>query len=212
MCRVVFKTGKECAIKTGMGSEGWDMEQDEGFGFCVWGVAQVEGAAIGMEAADDMGTGWSVHGVALGFDGDIAVVADADAGLSDSQFTGGRDGANLAGAEGVEEVTDERCRPTFEELRFFMAARITEERWISRMATDAGRAMQKHFNAKTPRNKGARVRSCGWPGDGSQGLGNSGDHWIRWLFTAATSRHGALAFSFVCMIAADGVVTEPETY
>ena len=109
-------------------------------------------------------------------------------------------------------MADQRCRDAVGELEFFMAARITEERWISRMATDAGRAMQKHFNAKTPRNKVARVRSCGWPGDGSQGLGNSGDHWIRWLFTASTSRHGALAFSFVCMIAADGVVAEPETY
>ena len=57
------------------------MEQDDGFGVGVWGMAEVVDVAIGAEAADDVGAGWGVNGVALGADGDFAVVADADAGL-----------------------------------------------------------------------------------------------------------------------------------
>ena len=37
--------------------------------------------AIWAEAAQDGGAGWGVNGLALGSDGDFAVVADADAGL-----------------------------------------------------------------------------------------------------------------------------------
>lgn len=57
------------------------MEQDDGFGVWVWGVAEVEDVAIGAEAADDGGTRWSGDGLALGADGDFTVVADADVGL-----------------------------------------------------------------------------------------------------------------------------------
>jgi len=39
VCRVVFKVGKVCAIKVGMGSKDRAMEEDNGFGFGVWGVA-----------------------------------------------------------------------------------------------------------------------------------------------------------------------------
>ena len=80
-CRVAIKVGKAGANKTGMGLEDGTMEQDEGFGFEIGGVAEVVEVAIGTSAAEDGGTGWGVHGVALGADGDFAVVADADAGL-----------------------------------------------------------------------------------------------------------------------------------
>ena len=52
-----------------------------GLAFWIWGVAEVVDVAIGAEAADDGGAGRSVNGMALGADGDFAVVADADAGL-----------------------------------------------------------------------------------------------------------------------------------
>src|SRR3990172_366435 len=80
-CRVANKVGKACANKTGMGSEHWAMEQDDGFGFWVRRVAEVENVAIGAETADNGGAGWSVNGLALRADGDLAVVPDADAGL-----------------------------------------------------------------------------------------------------------------------------------
>ena len=57
------------------------MEQDEGFGFGIGGVTEVIDVAIGAQAADDGGAGWSINGLALGTDGDFAVVADPDAGL-----------------------------------------------------------------------------------------------------------------------------------
>ena len=47
-----------------MGLEDWAMKQDEWFGCGVGGVAEVIDVAIGPEAADDGGTGWSVKGLA----------------------------------------------------------------------------------------------------------------------------------------------------
>ena len=44
-------------------------------------MTEVEDVAVRAEAADDFGAGWSVDGVALGADGDFAVIADTDAGL-----------------------------------------------------------------------------------------------------------------------------------
>ncbi|MBI3851539.1 MAG: hypothetical protein HY298_14875, partial [Verrucomicrobia bacterium] len=46
-CRVANKVGKECAIKVGMDSEHWAMEQNDGFGFWVWSVAEVVNVSIG---------------------------------------------------------------------------------------------------------------------------------------------------------------------
>ena len=46
-CRVAVEVGKVCAIKTGMGLEDGAMEQDEGFGLWIWGVAEVEDVAVG---------------------------------------------------------------------------------------------------------------------------------------------------------------------
>lgn len=57
------------------------MAQDEGFGFGIWGVAEVIDVPIGAQATDDGGAGWGVNGLALGGDGHLAVIADPDAGL-----------------------------------------------------------------------------------------------------------------------------------
>jgi hypothetical protein len=57
------------------------VQQDDGFGLWIWGVAEVVNVSIGAEAADDGGAGWSVNGMALGADGDFALVADAHPGL-----------------------------------------------------------------------------------------------------------------------------------
>ena len=40
------------------------MKQDKEFGFGVGGVPEVKDVAVGPEAADDGGTGWSVNGLA----------------------------------------------------------------------------------------------------------------------------------------------------
>jgi hypothetical protein len=63
------------------GLEDRNVEQDDGFGFLVWGVTEVKGVAIGAEAADELGAWGRVDGSALGADGDFAVVADAHTGL-----------------------------------------------------------------------------------------------------------------------------------
>ena len=63
------------------GSEDRAVQQDDGFGLRVWGVAKVVDVPIGAEAADDGGAGWRVNREALCADGDFAVITDADAGL-----------------------------------------------------------------------------------------------------------------------------------
>ena len=63
-----------------MGLEHWAVEEDDGFCVFVWGVTEIVDVAIGAEAAQDGGAGWSVNGLALGADRDFAIVADADAG------------------------------------------------------------------------------------------------------------------------------------
>ena len=62
-CRVALKVGKECANKTGMGLEDGTMQQDEGFGSGIGGVAEVKDVPVRAEAADDGGTGRSVNGL-----------------------------------------------------------------------------------------------------------------------------------------------------
>ena len=64
-----------------MGSEHRAMEQDDGFCVFVRGVTEIVNVAIWAETTDDGGAGWSVNGLALGADGDFAVVPNADAGL-----------------------------------------------------------------------------------------------------------------------------------
>lgn len=57
------------------------MEEDDGYGFGIRGVAEVVEGAIWAETADDAGAGWGINGLALRANGDLAVVADADVGL-----------------------------------------------------------------------------------------------------------------------------------
>lgn len=57
------------------------MEQDEGFGIGIWGVAEIEDVSVGLEASDYFRPRRGVNGLALGADGDFAVITDADAGL-----------------------------------------------------------------------------------------------------------------------------------
>jgi len=70
----------QCAIKVGMGLEDWTVEQDDGFGTWVGGVAEVIDVAVGAQAANDCGPGWCGHRLSLGTDGDLAIVADAHGG------------------------------------------------------------------------------------------------------------------------------------
>jgi hypothetical protein len=72
-CRVTFKTGKE--LEDGV------VEEDDGFGFGIWGVAEEEEVSVRAEAAEDGGTGWGVKANALVSDGNPAVVTDAYGGL-----------------------------------------------------------------------------------------------------------------------------------
>ena len=58
-------------------SKDLNMEEDEGFGFWIGGMAEVIDVAVRSHAADDGGARWSLNGLALGADGDFAVVADA---------------------------------------------------------------------------------------------------------------------------------------
>ena len=66
----------------------------------------------------------------MGAGAEVIRVKFVEAGMSQSEFVGGTDGAEVSGAEAVEDVTDEWRGQTFDELKFFMTARITEGRWI----------------------------------------------------------------------------------
>lgn len=59
----------------------WAVAEDDRFGFGIWGMTEVEDVSVRTQATDDGGTGCGVEGLALGADGDCAVIADADAGL-----------------------------------------------------------------------------------------------------------------------------------
>jgi len=96
----------------------------------------------------------------LGTGAEIIGVKFVEAGMSQPQFVGGAAGAEVSGAEAVEDVTDEWSGQTFAELKFFMAARIAEGRWIYRIGTDAGRASRAGAEASpTCRLSGFRRRS-----------------------------------------------------
>ena len=56
------------------------MEEDDGFGLWIEGVAEAIDVTIRAQAADDPGTRWCLHGLGLRADGDFAVIADPDAG------------------------------------------------------------------------------------------------------------------------------------
>lgn len=56
-----------------MSSEDRAVEEDDGLGVWVRGAAEVEDVAVGTQAADDGGPGWSLHRLAMGSDRDLAI-------------------------------------------------------------------------------------------------------------------------------------------
>ena len=60
----INQSWKRRANKTGMGLEDWAMQQHDGFGFGIGGVAEVVDVAVGTEATDDGGAGRRVNGLA----------------------------------------------------------------------------------------------------------------------------------------------------
>jgi len=63
------------------GLKDWNMEEMDGFVFWVLGMLEIMDVAVWPEAANDGGAWRGIDGMALGANGDFAVVADADAGL-----------------------------------------------------------------------------------------------------------------------------------
>jgi hypothetical protein len=57
------------------------MKQDDRLGFWIWGLTEEEDITVWAEATDDAGAGRSGDGMALVAGRDLAVIADADAGL-----------------------------------------------------------------------------------------------------------------------------------
>ena len=108
-------------------------------------------------------TGGPGVGLALGTGAEIVGVKFVEAGMSQPQFVGDTDGAEVSGAEAVEDVTDEWSGQTFAELKFFMAARIAEGRWIYRIGAETGRATRAGAEASPTCRlsgfRGARVAS-----------------------------------------------------
>ena len=47
------------------GSKDRDMEQDDGFGFWIWGVTEVKEVAVGSETTNDVGAWGSIAGEVL---------------------------------------------------------------------------------------------------------------------------------------------------
>jgi hypothetical protein len=66
-------------------------------------------------------------GLAVRAGAEIIGVEFVEAGTGQAQFSGGGAGADLAGAITVEEVTDERRRQTFDQLKFFIGPKLTGE-------------------------------------------------------------------------------------
>lgn len=78
-------------------------------------------------------------GLAMGAGAEVSGVQFVEAGTGEAQFMGGGASTDLAGAETVEQVTDERAGQTFDQLWFFIGAKVTEGRWIFRFEADTGR-------------------------------------------------------------------------
>jgi len=112
-----------------MGSEDRDMEEDEGYGFWIWGVAEVVNVSIWAETTDDGGAGWGVNGLTLRADGDFGVVADADAGLltpDERPPRTSRDGAEL-GAVFDERLLAGRVRSGLQFAMDFVLVGVGDE-------------------------------------------------------------------------------------
>src|ERR1017187_3499048 len=72
-----IQKGKRVCDQKRKGSEDGAMEQNDGFGAGVWGMAEVIDVAVRTQATKDPGTGWHIHRESLGADGDFGVIADA---------------------------------------------------------------------------------------------------------------------------------------
>ena len=57
------------------------MEQDDGSGFRIGGIAEEEDITVWTQAADNGGADGRINGEALGSDGHLTVISDADLGL-----------------------------------------------------------------------------------------------------------------------------------
>ena len=73
----VRKDGVSCSFQKRTDSEHRTMEQDDGFGLGIGGVAEVEDIAVGPQAADDRAARGRLDALALEGNGDFAVVAHA---------------------------------------------------------------------------------------------------------------------------------------
>ena len=60
------------------GSKDGAMEQNDGFGLGVWGVAEVINVAVWAQTTNHRGTRRGIYRETLGADGHFAVIADAD--------------------------------------------------------------------------------------------------------------------------------------
>lgn len=54
------------------------MEEDDWFGFGIWGVFEVVEVAIWAETADHLGSWRGINGLAEVFNGDLAVITKLD--------------------------------------------------------------------------------------------------------------------------------------
>jgi len=63
------------------GSEDRVMEQDDGSGFRIGGIAEEEDVSVWTQAADNGGADGRIDGEALGSDRHLAIISDADLGL-----------------------------------------------------------------------------------------------------------------------------------
>jgi hypothetical protein len=83
-------------------------------------------------------------GLAVRAGAEIIGVEFVEAGTGQTQFAGGGAGADVAGAITVEEVSDERCRQTFDQLKFFIGPKLTGEGgFIALELTPAGGPAQR---------------------------------------------------------------------
>src|SRR5258706_3007556 len=73
------------------------MEQDDGSGFRIGGIAEEEDVSVWTQAADNGGADGRIDGEALGSDRHLAIISDADLGLKTPNIRppgAGRVGAN----------------------------------------------------------------------------------------------------------------------
>ncbi len=128
------------------------------------GARRLGGEEFGDQGADICGPVWVVIsagdsrrpsvGLAVRTGLEVSGVKFVEAGVAETQFVGGGAGADLASGETVEQVTDERGGQTFDQLWFFIGAKITEGRWIYRFfaaPAEGGRKKEAGQSVETTR-------------------------------------------------------------